>query len=427
MNGSGLPLRLACTEGVPEHGFIGAAVRLGAMSAAEVRESIRSTSDRLRGLLRIKNALSVTGETLLVRDCAGLIRIAPGLELEVAPKFLGANEPSWREDFFLIASVVRTGAILPRERLRAESADRGDLASLVGRAMVTMYEDNHRRPLRTYHRKTWHEFAADGEPDPEDLILPDPDGFRQEGIFLDRENRYNATIRDAARRLLPEIRNPATRVQLTRVVEALSPQGAPRNSPRPRVVPSRHRRWQQIYDISLQVLEGLGLGLRPDLLHSPGYVLRTWFAWEELLSRALQLGLGEHHVKAKVSYPLGVRSGKRIVVTPDVSYRRDATVLIDAKYRARRKDARTRIARADAYEVLAFMQAAGAKRTVLLYPRVARAEVTNDPPGSCRRFEKIQVGEAQILGLEVECRGIAASGFHMFAETLTQSVEPFLG
>ncbi|HEX6749219.1 MAG TPA: hypothetical protein VF092_18120 [Longimicrobium sp.] len=141
--------------------------------------------------------------------------------------------------------------------------------------------------------------------------------------------------------------------------------------------------------------------------------------------RALQSSLGEQHVEVQVFLPLGRRNGRRLVVTPDVSYRGDAMVIIDAKYRARRTEARTRIAAADAYAALAFMHAAGAKRTLLLYPRVPRGG-TSDPPGSGQQFEQIEVGEAQIMGLEVECLGIAADGFQTFAERLAHAVEPFL-
>ena len=48
------------------------------------------------------NPIVVDTKGIRAIDFAGLIRITPSLELEVAPKFLGLNDAysAWREDFF---------------------------------------------------------------------------------------------------------------------------------------------------------------------------------------------------------------------------------------------------------------------------------------------------------------------------------------
>ena len=48
------------------------------------------------------NPIHVDGSGVRALDFAGLIRLAPSLELEVAPKFLapGKHDATWREDFF---------------------------------------------------------------------------------------------------------------------------------------------------------------------------------------------------------------------------------------------------------------------------------------------------------------------------------------
>lgn len=58
---------------------------------------------RIASSLRLSyNPISVDAKGTRAIDFAGLIRLAPSLELEVAPKFLGLDDTdaAWREDFF---------------------------------------------------------------------------------------------------------------------------------------------------------------------------------------------------------------------------------------------------------------------------------------------------------------------------------------
>src|SRR5262249_17887882 len=151
-----------------------------------------------------------------VADIAGIIRIAPGVEIDVAPKFLGEAK-GWREDFFVLAHLVRTGRLLPREHIGAAHGARDDLTTLVARAMIDMFWTNHSRPLRKYRRRTWEELSIEGEVDAESVILPSPEGFHKEQLILARANEYNGTIKAAALSILPEVRHSDTRRQLQRV------------------------------------------------------------------------------------------------------------------------------------------------------------------------------------------------------------------
>jgi 5-methylcytosine-specific restriction enzyme subunit McrC len=418
-------IRISCVELRAEKEQLRKAAAAAGISLAELHGTLRAARDRLRHSLRIKHPITIGPQGIKATDWAGLIRLSPLVELEVAPKFLDAEEASWREDFFFIATLARTGAILPRERLRSSPADRGDLASLVGRAMIEMYWDNHRRPIRTYRRRAWRAFELEGDLDAEEFVLPDPDGFYQEGIALDRSNEYTATIRAAVRTLLPSVRNPGTRQQLMRVFEALSPQTNRSVRPARRLLPSRHSGWQPLYDLSRQILKGFGLGLSPEVLRAPGYVLKTWKAWEDVLLDALRTGLGTGSVIGKIPYPLGERNGTTFTVTPDVSLAWDnSPVLVDAKYKGSAVRTR-RIGEADVYESLAFLEGAGAKRILLIYPRVPRGRQLL-APGTCEVFEKVTVGDRTILGLEVECRRISHVGFQAFSETLVDGLRPHL-
>ena len=100
------------------------------------------------------NPISVDAKGTRAIDFAGLIRLAPSLELEVAPKFLGLHDTdaSWREDFFFLSTLSRHGRLLASERLSASGGAPRDLSTLVARSITSMYEARKRRPLRSYRR-----------------------------------------------------------------------------------------------------------------------------------------------------------------------------------------------------------------------------------------------------------------------------------
>ena len=89
-------------------------------------------------------------------DFAGLIRLTPSLELEIAPKFLGldSSDKSWREDFFFLSTISQHGRLLGSDALYASGGAPQDISTLVARAMLSMYETRKRRPLRSYQSCT---------------------------------------------------------------------------------------------------------------------------------------------------------------------------------------------------------------------------------------------------------------------------------
>ena len=205
------------------------------------------------------NPISVDGKGARAIDFAGLIRLAPSVELEVAPKFLGLDEAdsAWREDFFFLSTLSRHGRLLATERLSAASGAPRDLSTLVARSITSMYDSRKRRPLRSYRRVKEADFFIDGDPDPLDLIFPSPDGFEQELTRFDRRNGWNADIVAAARELLPEVSDPSVVSALVRLIEDLSPQNTPSNRRKP--IPARHRAWKPLHELSVDVLEALEL------------------------------------------------------------------------------------------------------------------------------------------------------------------------
>ena len=364
------------------------------------------------------NPISVDALGARVIDFAGLIRLAPSLELEVAPKFLGLDEAdaSWREDFFFLSTLSRHGRLLASERLSASGGAQRDLSTLVARSITNMYEARKRRPLRSYRRVREADFYIDGDPDPVDLIFPSPEGFEQELIRFDRRNGWNADIVAAAKELLPEVGDPSAARSLVRLIEDLAPQNLPANRRKP--IPARHRGWKPLHELSLDVLGGLGLNYKQGQAHAPGYLVSTWRVWEDLLTVASRLGFGRAAVVHQDSFVLGnrtnVSAGFKSVplrVRPDCVIGSDGDrpkILLDAKYKGHVEKGRLRISEADIYESLAFSRATSCNHVVLGYPMLP-----NDmplPPGSCVPFERVEVDSVQITGVQIEVRRISQVG-----------------
>lgn len=364
------------------------------------------------------NPISVDRRGTRAVDIAGLIRLGPSLELEIAPKFLGLDETHarWREDFFFLSTLSRHGRLLARERLTSSGGAPRDLSALVARAFVEMYEARKPRPLRAYRRVKETDFFLDGDPDPVDLLYPGPDGFEQELVRFDRCNTWNGTISAAAQELLPEVGDAATAGSLMRVIEDLAPQSIRRKVSR-KAVPARHRAWQPLHDLSVDVLKGLGLIYKQGQAHAPGYVVSTWQVWEDLLAIASRIGFGRSIVSLQKGFVLGSRTKpfspkpSAFSVFPDCVIDADGgrpRFLLDAKYKGNIERGTLRIAEADLYEAMAFAKAADCSHVALAYPAFPISPP--EPPGSCLVFEQVEVETVRIFGVQVEVRGISKSG-----------------
>lgn len=378
---------------------------------------------RVQRLLRTKAArIEANGDHVRAEAFAGVLRVAGGIELEIAPKFLGYEAENWREDFFCIVTLTHFGRLLPADALLASRGKRGDLATLAGRAVVEMFWANHRRPIRTYRTSTQLDYSLDGDTDPEDLILPSIDGFAVSGLTLAGINPFNATIQDAARVLLREVRDGDTRKQLERVIQCLGKQLPDREVGRRRVLPSRARRWQALYDLSCDILAGFGVRFGENESVAPGFLVDTWRAWQDLVGMALRIALPGTPVYSQREYQLGIREGitesRPAMVFPDFVLDSSVSTLVDAKYKGRFDDARYSVSEADLYEALAFLEAAAASQVVLLYPAIPSPDAAA-APGTCKQFERIVVGSRTVLGISVEVRGISQeNGLAEFAANI---------
>ncbi|OME28901.1 hypothetical protein BSK63_23610 [Paenibacillus odorifer] len=393
------------------------------LSDDELGKLILKSGERIRKSLKLSSdPFLINDRAVRITDIAGIVRVSPNFELEVAPKFLGLDSVNrrWREDFFFLATLSKHGRLLNNDRLKAETGEMGNLHTLVARTMTDMYWSNHRRPLRMYTNKSFTSFEIDGEVDPESIVQPSPEGFEQSGILYNRDNKYNAVILAAAKQLLSQIRDPGTITQLERMVYSLSPQRQTNGFVRNRSLPSRSARWQPLFELSMDVLNGFGLTLNSGKLMAPGYVLDTWRVWQDFLKVSMRLSFGSDRVQSQVSRILGTREkvlDGNIIQTNQSNVRPDLIInnvrsntpyfLLDAKYKGRVEDGHVTISEQDLYESLAFSQGTGCKNILLAYPALSSDQ---SELGQTVIFERHKIGDVTVIGVEIETKGISLTG-----------------
>lgn len=413
------PRRFAITEYAPPVTILGEVAAAAQRPLEATRELVMQRGERVAATLGLSESpLKLAGSMLSAEGVAGLLRLDRGLELEVAPKFLGTGEAhaEWAADFFFLAILSRHGYLLAKESV---SSARGtsDLLTLLANALIGMYWELHRRPLKAYRTLREQSFFLDGDVDPFDLRSPGPDGFNQASFQFTRANPTNALIKLAAQTLGGQVRSHQLQEQLARLARHLGPQPEP---PRRELdawrLPPRARAWQPVLDLSIDIIGGIGAGLRPGERRGPGFIVNTWRVWQDLLSIASRVHFGGAYALPEKRRVLGERrnviSGEagELVVRPDLRIqRRDAPLfLVDAKYKGRAGTAAFRISEADVYESLAFSRASDDCPVVLAYPR------TSDRPvldlGSLSVLEEVEVGATRITAVDIEVRGIARRG-----------------
>ena len=397
-----------------------------------LRDLLLRAGDRVRALLGLDHVpIFWSADRVQFQNFAGLLILAPRLELEVTPKFLG-NVDGWREDFFLLASLSHHGRLIDDEDIKSSAQVNSDLATLIGRSLVEMYWRNQRRPLRTYRSFHDKEFAIEGDFDPEDLVSADEEGFLQQITSFTRTNTYNAVISAAASRLSSEVPDAETRARLERVTQHLPRQARPTRVKDQRL-PNRSHAWQPTYDLSLDILRDLGGAYDPKNAIAPGFVLQTWRVWEHLIYLSLRRAFGVKNVALQSRHFLGIRQNRTVSqdlnVIPDViisisegnSTRR---VLVDAKYQGHVERSYLTVSNADIYEVLAFSRATTIKEVILAYPRRVENEISEkNMAGYATEFSRIMVDDIRIRAIELGVCGISKrGGIRKFVNALARQI-----
>ena len=393
---------------------------------------LNDAGERVRRLLRLETSpLCWMDGGVQFRNVAGILLLAPQLELEIAPKFLG-DAPGWREDFFLLATLSSHGRLLDREKLSSSSRETSDLTTLIGRSFVELYNQNRRRPIRAYRRVPHTGFSLEGDFAPEELFMPSEDGFSQEVTTFTSRNSYNAVLHAAASKLATAVSDVETRARLEHVAQHLHHQAPPTRLIRRRL-PSRARYWQPAYDLAVDILRGFGGAFDPKELAAPGYMVKTWQVWEDLVSLGLRLGFGARELSLQRRYRLGDRKVagdvSPVTVTPDCVLLWDdddgrRAVVVDAKYKGH-VDRRDRgISSGDLYEALAFSRATSARDVFLIYPMtIGKGAEPLGFVGSVNEVGTVRVDDTRVRAIELGVRGISETGgLRRFANTLRSAI-----
>lgn len=403
------PKRVSIQEWVSSDAPFAALVNSG-LSPDQAIASLVRVSDELGSGSDARRRLAVSGSLVTAEGVAGIIRLTPDLELEIIPKFLDP-ESRWQTDFYQLAVLTQHSNLKFGSQVSASSEKDSDLTAIFARNLIAMIRANRRVPLRTYKVRRWRGFEIDGEIDPDEMLLPSDNGFRQSEATFSRVNKYTALIDDALKILATEVGDPSLSAQLRTLV--LEKDSKNLFVPRPLQAPGRHRRWQPALDLAFLVSSGFRGSLDSSNQHAPGFYIDTWRAWEELVTVSIQESLGAvGQVSPQIALPLGTRRRgstlRPLNTTPDVLFSREPhDMVIDAKYKGRpSKD--DRIAIEDIYEVLAFLRASGSECGVLIYP--SNYLDPAPPIGTVELFEDVVVGELRILGVRVSVQGLGRTG-----------------
>jgi len=343
---------------------------------------LKSLIDRANAV--IKKSLKIKRESLVISEgrlralgIAGIIRLSKDLELEIVPKmFKGSVERDWKETLFLLAALSKHGDIITTNHIHSNTAYKDSLYDIAGRILAREYSEQRRKLIRQYRKEKYVDYSIDGDIDFGRVFEKNPDGIPQSKISFDKINPYNSTIQSAMRIVLPYVKDSATSKIISRAIQEL---GKQLHCSKKRLrVPPRNKEWVNIYNLSFDIVSGMGSSLENGEIMSPGFIVDTWRIWEWLVTIAMKISLGGNYIvipQAETEWGKKITAGKeyKVNVFPDVliidkTQPASPIFLMDAKYKTLPDEGNVEIDRADLYEAFAFCNATGSQRIFLVYP-----------------------------------------------------------
>lgn len=387
------------------------------VSLAGIKNLLERANSIIKRALGIKrDALVISDGNLRALGIAGTIRLSKDVELEIIPKMLhDSNNSDWKEALFLLAALSKYGNIITSEHIHSNTAYKDSLYDIAGRILAREYSNSKRKPIRQYRSVRFYDFAVDGEIDFETVFEKNPDGIPQMRVSFDKINPFNATIQSAMRTVLPYVKDASTRQIIVRAIQELSKQMVV--SRKRLKVPSRNKEWTEIYNLSLDIVSGMGSSLENGEIMSPSFIVDTWRIWEWLITIAMKIGLGSRFKtvpQATTAWGIKRINEKtyKVNVFPDIAVfnRGDSTepfFLVDAKYKVLPDDKAVEIDRLDLYEAFAFCNAAGVRKLFLAYPTVADDDHES---GSVSLMSDYEIGDITISVIKVAFGSITKQG-----------------
>lgn len=311
---------------------------------------------------------------------AGTIKLSNQVELEIIPKYIkhSMGEKSWKEDLYLLSTISKYGKLLSNEGIRSSTSSKSSLYDLAGRTLAEQYNELQRHPLRKYRKYKFYDYSMEGDVIFENAFELHPDGILQEKITFDNRNIYNATIMQAMKVVRRYITDSRTLTLLEKDIAMLWPQNNINIIGRRLTVPNRDKKWTHAYNLSYDILLGMGSVFNAGKVLSPSFVVSTWQIWEWLITTATKIGNKQCKVVGQEPIFFGeITKPGELDKTIDLNVHPDVIVyskeqgtpryLIDAKYKY--LSSKESISRADIYEGYAFCKAAGADIIFMIYPK----------------------------------------------------------
>ena len=373
--------------------------------------------------LIIQKALGINRTPLVLSDgnlralgIAGSIKLSKTIELEIMPKMLeDVKDSDWKESLFLLAALSKYGNTISTNHIHSATAYKDSLYDIAGRILSREYFSNRRKPIRQYRKDHFVDFAIDGEIDFNTVFEKNPDGINQERVSFDTINPFNGTIHEAMKIVLPYVKDDAIRYSLVSAIQELNKNGV--FSKKRLTIPPRNKEWANIYNLSFDIVSGMGSTLDNGEILSPSFIVDTWRIWEWLITIAMKIGLGsKYQTIPQDATTWGFKRVRdkvyKVNVFPDVAiYEKGNSdkpaFLVDAKYKVISERSNGEVDRADIYEAFAFCNALGVKRLFLAYPTIITCD---QQTGSISLISNYEINDITISVIKVAFGSITKQG-----------------
>lgn len=395
----------------------------------EIYRGVHSANKRISTNLRInRDTLQVFNGRLRALGIAGVVQLTKNVELEIIPKFFGNDvAEDWKAILYLLSTLSKHGGILTAERITASTSYLNSLYEIAGRILAQEYLKCRRKPLRQYRKERFWDYAIDGEMELSVVFERHPDGIEQSKICFDRWNAYNATIREAMRIVQPFTTDSQVKNILTTAVSELGHQGLP--SKHRLLIPVRNKEWKPAYDLSFDIVKGLGSSYDTGRFVAPGFVVDTWQLWEWLVTTGMRIGNTKHTVLPQNSARWGYKKVNSedfpVNVFPDIELATKDSLLtpvylVDAKYKLIKNSRTGEIDRTDLYEAFAFCSATSTNEIFLVYP----ADTFSSSPGNVKKCVTYYIKDVRVHVIQVSFGSIKdKGGIYSFSANLCSGIE----
>lgn len=224
--------------------------------------------------------------------------------------------------------------------------------------------------------------------------------------------------------------DPQVKNILSTAISEFGRQGLP--SKQKLSVPPRNKEWQQAYDLSFDIVQGLGSSYDTGRFVAPGFVVDTWKLWEWLITTGVRLGNITRKVFPQNSISFGYKetTANRYIVNvfPDIEVMTEENqmlplYLVDAKYKLLKNSSTGEIERDDLYEAFAFCSATDTKEIVLVYPMDTPTEI----PGEVKKCSTYYIKDVMVHVIQASFGSMREKGgIYTFTRNITSGIESVL-